>query len=187
MTYLDTKTKAFALAIICLIAATNALNAQNTAFIYRDSILAVTPGYIPSIKKVDSLKRAYATEIDAANKEWETKVNKLLAAYNPKKDETIDVIKKRMTVADTTQFELLIKESSFISEKAKTYNQLYQQAFAKDVQSILNKVDAIISKYAQANKLDYVFMMEEIERSLAYMNKGKNITQPIRQEVVNLK
>jgi Skp family chaperone for outer membrane proteins len=187
MTYLDTKTKAFALATICLIFTMSALKAQNTAFIYRDSILAVTPGYIPSIKKVDSLKRAYATEIDAANKEWETKVNALLATYSPKKDETIEIIKSRMTAADTTQFGLLVKESMFISEKAKTYNQLYQQAFAKDVQSILTKVDGIISKYAQANKLDYIFMMEEIERTLAYMNKGKNITQSIRQEVVNLK
>jgi Skp family chaperone for outer membrane proteins len=161
-------------------------NAQNTVYFYRDSVLAITPGYIPAIVKMDSLKTAYNKEIQTANQQLEGKINSLINPYKPTKEETVEIIKKRMTASDTTQLSLLIKEGQFIGEKTKTYNLLYKQAFEKEVQSILTKVDAIITKYATTNKIDFVYMMEELEKSLAYMNKKKNITPAIKAEVLKM-
>jgi Skp family chaperone for outer membrane proteins len=180
------KSKCVAFILMLFFTAFSSINAQNTVYFYRDSVLAITPGYIPAIIKVDSLKTAYNKEVQAASQQWEAKLNNLLSPYKPVKDESIEVIKKRMSPTDTTQFALLQKEGQFIGEKTKTYNQLYNQNFEKEVQSILNKVDAIISKYAQANKIDFIYMMEELGKSLAYMNKTKNITQAIKQEVLKL-
>ncbi len=172
---------------VCIVLCNVISNAQtNIVYMYRDSILAVAPGYIPAIKKVDSLKTVYNNEIQTATQQWQGKIDNLLSPYKPTKEETLEAIKKRMSSTDTTQLSLLLKENTFITEKTKTYNQLYQQAFAKEVQSILNKVDTIISNYAMANKIDFVYMMEELERSIAYMNKKKNITQAIIKEVVKM-
>jgi Skp family chaperone for outer membrane proteins len=187
MNWIFRKSKQIVLCGIIISSMVTSLQAQTIiAYMYRDSILAVTPGYIPAIKKVDSLKTVYNNEVQTANQQWQGKMNSLLTPYNPTKEETFDAIKKRMNGTDTTQLSLLIKENVFITEKTKTYNQLYQQAFAKEVQAILNKVDAIVSKYAVANKIDFVYMMEELERSIAYINKKKNITQAIIKEVVKL-
>ncbi len=180
------KKKTLSILALLVLAVFSKLNAQNSVYFYRDSILSIAPGYIPAISKLDSLKTTYNKEIQEANQQLEAKINALINPYKPSKEETIDNIKKRIAASDTTKLSLFIKEGQFIIEKTKTYNQLYQQTFEKEVQSILNKVDVIISKYAQTNKIDFVYMMEELGRSLAYMNKKKNITQAIRQEVLKL-
>jgi Skp family chaperone for outer membrane proteins len=174
------------LILLLIVGVFSKLNAQNSVYFYRDSVLAITPGYISAIKKVDSLKNTYNKEIQTASQQLNEKVGKIINPYKPTKEETIDLIKKRMSPSDTIQLNLLIKEEQFIVEKTKSYSQIYQQAFDKEVQSILNKVDNILKKYAEANKLDFIYMMEEMEQSLAYMNKKKNITQPIKQEVLKL-
>jgi Skp family chaperone for outer membrane proteins len=141
MNLIFSKSKQLVLCGIIISSMVTSLQAQtNIAYMYRDSILAVTPGYIPAIKKVDSLKTMYNNEVQTATQQWQGKMDNLLSPYKPTKEETLEAIKKRMSSTDTTQLSLLIKENAFITEKTKTYNKLYQQAFAKEVQSILNKV-----------------------------------------------
>jgi Skp family chaperone for outer membrane proteins len=174
-------------AAVCFLCIGFSSSAQNMAYIYRDSVLAATPGYFQAVNKMDSIKKSYGTEVDEANKQLNSKVNQLVEPYNIGKDETLEQLKSRMKPADLAQLELLIKENTFIEEKTKTYNLLYKQAFENSVQVILNNINKQIEQYSKANKIDFVLIMEELDKKLAYINTSKDITKEIKKLIVKMK
>jgi Skp family chaperone for outer membrane proteins len=68
------------------------------------------------------------------------------------------------------------KEAGLIDEKTKSYNDIVDKHYKEKVQPLLDKLNAEVAKYAVKNKLDMVFILEEIAPALAYINKGKDIT-----------
>lgn len=156
---------------------------SNFAYIYRDSVLMATPKYVDNIKKIDSLQKTYAKEIKDTQEQLNGKLGALLKGYNVKENENIDQIKSRMTAVDTTSLSLLMQEDKMMQTKAKSYDNLVNFAFQKDVQPLLDKVNKAIEKYAVTNKIDMVYMMEDIQPAVAYINRKKNITKIIIEAV----
>ncbi len=169
--------------LILLVAASTAVAQSNFAYIYRDSILRVTPKYLDNIKKVDSLQKAYTTEIKNSQEQINNKLAALLKGYNVKENENIEQIKSRMSKEDTVSLSLLIQEDKMLQTKAKSYDNLVNFAFQKDVQPLVNKVNKAIEKYAVANKIDVIYMMEDLQPAVAYINRKKNITKVIIEAV----
>jgi Skp family chaperone for outer membrane proteins len=157
--------------------------AQGIAYVFRDTILLNTPGYKENMIKYENLKKGFTAEIDSAGKQWQQKLTDLLKPYGIKESETIADVRKRMQPEDTAKLGLLISEQAFITAKTKMCNDVLQQTWQREVQSILKKVNAEIEAYAKASKLDAVFIMEDAAQMMAYVNKGRDVTAQITSRV----
>jgi Skp family chaperone for outer membrane proteins len=51
--------------------------------------------------------------------------------------------------------------------------------YRNEIQPIVNRVNTAITNYAKKNKLDGVYILENISSSLAYINKERIVTQAI--------
>jgi Skp family chaperone for outer membrane proteins len=150
--------------------------AQGNAYIRRDTLLTVLPGYTLKVSSFDSLKTAFSEELKIEQQKLEQKVNALFTSYSPKSNETTDVLIARLSQADASRYALLQKESVLLEERSKSYNEILQMNYSQNVQPLLTKLNKTIEQYAVKNKLDMVFILEDIAPALAYVNKGKDIT-----------
>ena len=153
--------------------------AQGNAYIRRDTLLTVLPGYTSKVKSFDSLKTAFSEELKIDQQKLEQKVNTLFAPYSPKNTETTDELIARLSPADASRYALLQKESVLLEDRSKSYNEILQMNYSQNVQPLLTKLNKTIEQYAVKNKLDMVFILEDIAPALAYINKGRDITGPI--------
>lgn len=153
--------------------------AQNIAYIQQDSIMKTIPSYQMQLKSLDSVTKNYQKEIKTLQEEWNIKVTMLLKPYNLKENENMEQIKSRMSVVDTTKLSILLDEDKIIVKKAKNYDAIVQQQYQTDIQPILDKVNNAISSYAKKNKIDMVYIIEQIRPALAYIDERKNITNAI--------
>ena len=71
-----------------------------------------------------------------------------------------------------------------LEERKKSYNEILDAHFKQNIRPRINKLNGIIEAYAAKNKYDMVFILEEIAPSLAYVNKGKDITPAIIRELL---
>jgi Skp family chaperone for outer membrane proteins len=157
----------------------SSISAQSIAYIRQDTLLAETPNYVKFINENDSIKKFYTDEIKLEFEKLDKKIDNLLRPYNPKEGETIEDLKARFSAADLTRLELLQKESEMLEQKTKSYNQLLSMHYAEKIQPLLDKINSEISKYSVKNKIDMVFILEEIGPKLAYINDKKDITNDI--------
>jgi|GEM_PF-3645567 len=153
--------------------------AQGNAYIRRDTLLAVLPGYTSKVKSFDSLKTAFSEELKGEQLKLEQKVSALFSPYNPKSNEPTDAIIARFSQADASRYALLQKESTLLEDRNKSYNDILQMNYSQNVQPLLTKLNKTIEDYSTKNKLDMVFILEDIAPALAYVNKGKDITNAI--------
>ena len=51
--------------------------------------------------------------------------------------------------------------------------------YDSDVQPLINKVTMSIEQYAKLNKIDVVYVIEQLSPAIAYIDKRKNITRKI--------
>ncbi len=154
-------------------------NAQNIAYVSQDSILASIPNYKKNLTRLDSITKSYQTEINESKKKLDSKLAGLLKTYNVKENEDLKTIKSRMTPADTSSLGILIDEDKIITKRAKSYEQNVSEKFNKEVQPILDRINKSIQDYAIKNKLDMVYIWEQIRPTLAYLDPKKNITKTI--------
>lgn len=159
---------------------------QNQAYIYRDSLLTAVSGYKSNIKRIDSLSNAYKKTLQASEKSQQQKVAELLKPYNVQENEQIEDLKKRLKPSDADQFSVYIQEGELLNKQAKVYDDILKEDYAKNIQPLLNKVNKCIETYAKENKIDYVWIMEEIGQQLAFGNKDKNITAKIIQKLATI-
>lgn len=165
--------------LVFFITCSFASQSQNIAYIYRDSVLQSVPGYVMHVNRIDSMKNAYTQEMDAAGKNLQAKIGALINPYKPADNESIDALRKRMSADDTARLALLSQESSLIAMKEKTYNGVLQAAYERNVQPLVDRVNTALEKYAKTNRIDVIWMMEEMGNSVAYINRSKNITRAI--------
>jgi Skp family chaperone for outer membrane proteins len=165
----------FALLIISI----TVLSAQGNGYLRRDTLLTELPGYTQAIKEFDDMKKMYNEEIKTDRERLNQKVMDLLKPYNTKEGETPESIIGRLSPADASRFSVMEKEAGLIDEKTKSYNDIIDKHYKEKVQPLLDKLNAEVEKYAVKNKLDMVFVLEEIAPALAYINKGRDITPAI--------
>lgn len=157
------------------------LFAQGNAYIRRDTLLQVLPGYTSQVNTFDSLKTAFGEELKMEQQKLEKKANALFAAYNPKSEESTEALLGRMSQVDISRYNLLQKESALLDERGKSYNQILETHYKQKVQPLIEKLNKVIETYALKNKYDMIFILEDIAPALAYVNKGKDVTLPIIQ------
>ena len=153
--------------------------AQGNAYIRRDTLLNVLPGYTSKVKSFDSLKTAFSEELKIDQQKLEQKVNALFTSYSPKSNETTAELIARLSPVDASRYALLQKESTLLEDRSKSYNEILQMNYSQNVQPLLAKLNKTIEQYAVKNRLDMVFILEDIAPALAYINKGKDITDSI--------
>lgn len=172
--------KLILLALICIaVSLTINTYAQGNAYIRRDTLLSVLPGYEANVTAFDSLKTAFTEELKSEQQKLEQKVSALFAPYNPKSTETTEALIARLNPSDASRYSLLQKESALLDDRSKSYNEILQMNYKQNVQPLLEKLNKVIEDYCVKNKLDMVFILEDIAPALAYVNKGKDITNSI--------
>lgn len=149
---------------------------QKTAYIYTDSVLLSVPYYKVKMVKLDSLRQNYTKEINAGIADVQSRYETLAAPYAPKKNESIQELKKRMSTSDTLRVSLLEKEAIQWQEKRVTYDKLIQTQYNQEIQPMLNKVNAVITDYAKANSLSAVYSFEQLRNLVVYIDPKQNIT-----------
>lgn len=167
----------------CMMLAGSA-RAQQVAHIYRDSILAKLPGYVPALIKMDSMRTAYTDEIKMQGGKVNAKLQQLVKPYNPGTGELLDSVKKRMSPADTAKLSLILEENRLVTDRSLMYENTLNDFYASRIEPALERVNKAIDTYARAARLDYVFVMEEMGKSLAWTNKGRNITGEIIRRII---
>lgn len=152
---------------------------QGTAFIRRDTLLSVLPGYTMHTQTFDSLKTSFSEELKLDQQKLEQKLSNLFGPYSSADNESTEALVARLSPADLSRYGLLQKEFNLIEERSKSYNEILQLHYKEKIQPLLDKLNKAIEEYSQKNKLDMVFVLEDISPALAYVNKGKDITNPI--------
>ena len=166
--------KKFVLLVLVLFSAH--VFSQKTAYLYTDSVLLSLPDYKVKMIKLDSLRQNYTKEVNTGIANLQSRYETLTATYAPKKNETIQDLKKRMSASDTLRVGLLEKEAVQWQEKRITYDKLIQTQYNQDIQPMLNKVNAVITDYARANGLSAVYSFEQLRNILIYIDPKQNIT-----------
>lgn len=149
---------------------------QSNAYIRRDTLLKVMPGYVQKTEEFNALNKKYSEEIKADRERINQKVVELLSAYKPSAEETVESLLGRLSKPDASRYAMMEKEAALVDEKAEGYNELLDMHYKQNIQPLLDKLNGEIEKYAVKNKIDMVFIFEEIAPTLAYINKGKDIT-----------
>jgi Skp family chaperone for outer membrane proteins len=166
--------KKFILLVLVLLSAH--VFSQRTAYLYTDSVLLSLPDYKVKMVKLDSVRQNYTKEINVGIADVQSRYEILAATYAPKKNETIQELKKRMSVSDTLRVGLLEKEALQWQEKRAIYDKLIQTQYNQEIQPLLNKVNGVITDYAKANGLSAVYSYEQLRNILIYIDPKQNIT-----------
>ena len=164
--------------LLLFIAASN-VNAQNYGYIHRDSILKSVPNYLPKLRELSSDQKKYSAEVKQGMDDLQRKVSDLLKPYKPVAKESILGIKSRMSGMDTVKLNLLLDEEKSLKKKEESYNYMLNFTYKSEIQPILDKVNDAINSYAKKNKLDGIYILENMSNALAYINEERIVTQDI--------
>lgn len=149
---------------------------QKIAYIHADSVLQAMPQYRIQEAKLDSVRVAYSKEVDAGTADVQKRYETLVTPYTPKSDETLPVLKQRMSASDTLRLALLQKDATQWQEKRAAYEKMLQTQYTIDVQPLLDKVNGLVADYAKANGLSAVYGFEQLRNLLVYIDPKLNIT-----------
>ena len=173
------------LSLLFLIASAGVADAQNYGYIHRDSILKSVPNYLPKLQELSSDQKKYSAEVKQGMDDLQRRVSDLLKPYKPVAKESISGIKSRMSDMDTIKLNLLLDEEKSLKKKEESYNYMLNFTYKNEIQPILDKVNDAINNYAKKNKLDGVYILENMSNTLAYINEDRVITQDIINVVRN--
>jgi Skp family chaperone for outer membrane proteins len=167
--------------IACLI--TMLSFSQNFAYIKQADVLKALPNYENNIKKADSLKKNFEAEFKISNDAFGTKLNEILKKYNVKENETIETIEARMSELDKAKLDVLKKEEELLRKTEENYNLQLNEFYKNNIQNLLDKLNVEIEKYAKTNKIDAVYIYENLRTALAYIEAKKDITAEIIKRI----
>jgi hypothetical protein len=155
------------------------------AYVYKDSLLLAANNYTIKKASLDSVQKVYSEEVQAIRSRSQVNYTALITPYIPKEGETVEHLKARMSAIDAEKLRLLLVEGKLLETRIKSYNSQLEQQYTRDIKPIVDTIDAVLASYAQKNKLDFIYSMEELQKALVYVNKGKNITGVISALVNN--
>jgi Skp family chaperone for outer membrane proteins len=156
---------------------------QNFAYIKQADVLKALPNYENNIKKADSLKKNFEAEFKISNDAFGTKLNEILKKYNVKENETIETIEARMSELDKAKLDVLKKEEELLRKTEENYNLQLNEFYKNNIQNLLDKLNVEIEKYAKTNKIDAVYIYENLRTALAYIEAKKDITAEIIKRI----
>jgi Skp family chaperone for outer membrane proteins len=146
-------------------------------------VLKALPNYENNIKKADSLKKNFEAEFKISNDAFGTKLNEILKKYNVKENETIETIEARMSELDKAKLDVLKKEEELLRKTEENYNLQLNEFYKNNIQNLLDKLNVEIEKYAKTNKIDAVYIYENLRTALAYIEAKKDITAEIIKRI----
>lgn len=152
---------------------------QKHAYVRRDALLAVLPGYTTKMKVQDSLKTAYTYELDTYRKTLRQKMGALLSPYSRRPHEPAEMLRQRLSPAEAARYRLLLGGLRQLNTKREGYEHMLHKHYQHAVQPLLDRLNQHIRRYAAKKNYDMVFILEDIGPSLAYINMGKDITPAI--------
>lgn len=152
--------------------------AQN-AYIQKETVLLAIPTYEVKLKNVSQQQQQYSNEIKQDRTNLQKKVNSLAGPYNPQAQEAFSQLKKRMKPTDTLKLNLLIEEDKALAKKEETYNAIIKEEYQNKIQPLLDKLNIIIDQYATKQKLDAIYVLEQIQPAIVYINPKRIITNDI--------
>ena len=151
------------------------------AYVEEKVLLKALVGYEKNTKSLDSLKQVYSQETANAKKELEKKVAALLAPYGFSSYESVAAIQAKLKPADAEKLALYTKEGELLAKVNANYQLVLQTIYEQKVQPLLDKLNNILANYAKANDIKMIYTFEKIAPSLAYLDKGLDITPEILQ------
>lgn len=161
----------------------NSVSGQWQAYIHRDSVFMQLKGYLAKKASLDSVRQAYDEEIRGLRDAQQEQYNVLLTPYCIEKNESPEQIEMKLSNEDRERLKLLQEADVLIEKRIKTYNSLLQRQYQLNIQPYIDKVNQVIELYAKKNKIDFIWVIEDITNQLAYFNKGKNVTKSIAEWV----
>lgn len=150
-------------------------------FVSRAVIYQSIPGFVKDITTIDSMQAAYGKEMQVQGERLQEKARVLMASYSPKPKETLDMVKKRMSPADTMILKKVFDDNVALENKGKGYDAKIAKLQKEKVEPVLTKVDAAIKKVALAENVDVIYFFEDISTGLAYINEKRNYTEKVIQ------
>ena len=154
-----------------------------TAYIHLDSVKLAQPNYELMLVRLDSVQKAYTSEIATAETALSQKFDALLAPYKPQPQEPLEAIKKRMEIGDTLQLQMLVQELEAIQNKAKSYDNMLNFMYQRDIVPIDSAIQTAIAAYAQRHKIKAVWNLNNNQAQPLYIEPKANITQAILNEL----
>lgn len=155
------------------------VSAQNIAFIYQDSILNSLKNYKKNINTIEKLKIQFQNEIQKEKNECQKKIENLIQKNNLVGIKNIEEIKSKIPQTDLNILDVLLEEDNLISKKAANYDLVIQIQFNKDVLPLIEKVNLVLKKYAEKNKISIIYSIEKLRQTIAYIDTEKDITKNI--------
>lgn len=156
---------------------------QNFAYIKQVEVLKALPNYEKNIIKADSLKKSFEADFKKSNEAFGNKLSDLLKKYNVQENETIDLIEARMSDLDKAKLDVLKKEEELLKKTEENYNLQLNDFYKNNIQNLLDKLNNEIEKYAKANKIDAVYIYENLRPALAFIETKKDITTEIIKRI----
>ncbi len=93
----------------------------------------------------------------------------------------VSILKKLIQPADADKLALYTKESELLTKVNDNYQLVLKTIYEQKVQPLLDKLNSILSNYAKAHDIKMIYTFEKIAPSLAYLDKGLDITPEILQ------
>lgn len=172
------KRNIISLLAICLLATVN-VQAQSVGYIHLDSVLNALPGYEAAMSAIAAERELYNSEVGDDMTSVDAKLQKVISPYNAQEDETLASVLSRMNTSDSLAVNMILAENALIESKKKTYSSMLLSKYNREVQPLLDNLDAALKKYAKSNNLDAIYKIETMAAQLAYLDERKIITNAI--------
>lgn len=171
--------KQIILTILGLLLLSGLSHAQGIGVVSRTAIYQSMPSFIKDLQMIDSLQSTFSAEVQKENLRLQDRVRTLLTAYNPKDDESIEAIKKRMSPKDTVALKAAFDDDVALGKKKNSYDTRLARLQQEKVDPVLKKIDEAIKKVAEGEKLDVVYFIEDVNNTMAYFSEKRNYTSQV--------
>lgn len=171
--------KIFLSLLILISTCFSATYAQGVGVVSRNEIYKSLPSLIRDIQFVDSMRKKYETEVKFEGAVIQESVEKLVSTYQPKDNESLDILKKRMSVSDTVLLDGYLKRNVELTKKRLAKEKELVDMQKAKIEPTLRKVEAAIKTVSEEKKLDMMFFSEDIGNTLAYVNIKRNFTKEV--------
>lgn len=179
-TTMKMKTNILALALILISIGSQA---QSAALLSREKLFPQLKGFTEKQAAADTLRLQLSREVRKQQADLQKKYQDLMQPYAPKQNETREALEARMSKVDQERLKLLAEEQKLQDTRINSFNRQLDEKYARDIKPYMMQVEAAVRQYAEKNKIDMVWYIEDIRKALPYYNKATDITSLIADAV----
>ncbi|HTO17195.1 MAG TPA: OmpH family outer membrane protein [Edaphocola sp.] len=167
----------FLVLLLCL--STIIVKAQGIGTVSRVAIFKSLPNFIKDLRQIDSLEKRQNVEIEFERQLLQEQGRGIVNKYNPKEEERMETIKKRMTPEDTMSLKKLLDKGDLLEKKKEAYDKKLADMQKLNIDPMLKKIELSIKAIAVEENLDAIFYIEDINNLAAYLNEKKDFTAKV--------